>query len=152
MELCIIIDIKICGLINVDECFVCAHWNLVIPINPLGVRHPIEQCGMLTPSFLHLFRCIYRSWWSTGGAGRTLRYSRRFWSGLVEKGVFVVFVVLEFALVNCELWICNEILFWLNCLNINFYFWTVMIIIISCCFWVVIGILLVGGNSSVMYV
>ena len=29
----------------------------------------------------------------------------------MERGVFVVFVVLEFALVNCELWICNEILF-----------------------------------------
>ena len=47
---------------------------------------------------------------------------------------------------------CNENLFWLNCLTRNFYFWTIMIIIISFCFWVVIEILLVGGNSSVMYV
>ena len=51
MELCIIIEIKICGLINVDECFVCDYRNLVIPINPLGVRHPIEQCGMFTSHF-----------------------------------------------------------------------------------------------------
>ena len=29
----------------------------------------------------------------------------------MERGVFVVFVVLELALVNSELWICSEILF-----------------------------------------
>ena len=45
------------------------------------------------------------------GAGRTSGSPWRFYSGLVERGVFVVFVVLEFVLVNCELWICSEILF-----------------------------------------
>ena len=70
----------------------------------------------------------------------------------MERVVFIVFVVLGLVLVNSELWICNETLFWLSCLTANFYFWTIMIIIKSCCFWVLFGILLVGENSSVMYV
>ena len=49
---------------------------------------------------------------------------------------------------NYELWICNETLFWLSCLIVNFYFWIVLRIIKSCCFLVVFGILLVGENSS----
>ena len=61
VELCIIIEIKICGLINVDKCFFCTHWNLVIPINSLIVRRSTEQCGMFIPFFLHLFRCKYHS-------------------------------------------------------------------------------------------
>ena len=52
----------------------------------------------------------------------------------MERVVFIVFMVLGLVLVNCELWICNETLFLLNCLTVNFYFWTVMITIISYCF------------------
>ena len=135
MVLGIIIEIEICGLINVGECFFCGHWNLVIPINPWGVRHPIEQCGMLTPFFFYIF--LDEDITSNNPqveAGRTLGCPWRCWSCLVGCGVFVVFVGLELVLVNYELWICNKTLFWLNCLTVNFYFWTVMIIIISCCF------------------
>ena len=134
---------------NVVEILLLCSLELSNPYYPLGVRHPIEQCGMLTPSFLHLFRCRYHSWGSTCGAMKTSGCS---WSGLVERIVFIVFVVLGLVLVNCELWICNKTLIWLSCLTMNFYFWTVMIINIFCCFWVVFGILLVGENSSVMYV
>ena len=134
---------------NVSFVFI---WNLGIPINPMGVRHPTEQCGMLTSSFLYLFRCRYHSWGSTSGAERTSGCPKRFWSGLVECTVFVMLDILELVLANCELCICNETLFWLICSAVNFYFWTVMIINISCCFWVVFGILLVGENSIVMYV
>ena len=36
------------------ECLVSIFFlTLVISSNPLGVRHPIEQCGMFTPSFLN---------------------------------------------------------------------------------------------------
>ena len=90
-------------------------WNLVIPINPLGVRHPTKQCGMLTPYFLHIFRCGCYSWGSTGGTSRTSGCPWRFWSGLVECDVFVVLAILELVLINCELCICNETLFWLIC-------------------------------------
>ena len=121
-EIVIIIEIKNVG----DQCwwndsFVFI-WNLVILINPLGFRHPTEQCGMLTPSFLHLFRCRCHSWGSTGGAGRTSWCPRRFWSGLVECNVFVMLVTLELVLANCELCICNETLLWLICSTMNFYF------------------------------
>ena len=124
-------------------------WKLSNPLNPLGVRHPTEQCGMLTPSFLHFFRCRYHSLGSTSVTEKTLGCS---WNSLVKHIIFIVFVVLGLVLVNCELWICNETLIWLICLTINFYFWTVMIINISCCFLVVFGILLVCENSIVMYV
>ena len=131
------------------KCFFCILWKLSNPHYPLGVRHSIEQCGMLIPSFLHLFRCRYHSWGSIGGARRTLGCP---WSSLVECVVFIEFVVLGLVLVNSELWTCNETLFWLSCLIVNFCFWAVMIIIKSCCFLVLFGILLVGENSSVMYV
>ena len=128
------------------KCFFCVLWKLSNPHYPLGVRHPIEQCGRLTSFFLHLFRCRYHSWESTCGARKTSRCS---WSGLVERVVFIVFVVLPLVLINYKLWICNETLIWLSCLTMNFYFWIVMIINISYCFSVVFGILLVGENSIV---
>ena len=124
-------------------------WNLVIPLTPWVLGTLLSNVEMLTPSLLHLFRCRDLSWGSIGGARRTLGCP---WSGLVECVVFIEFVVLGLVLVNSELWTCNETLFWLSCLIVNFYFWAVMIIIKSCCFLVLFGILLVGENSSVMYV
>ena len=59
-------------------------WTLVIPINPLGVRHPTEQCGMLTSSFLNLFRCKCRSRWSANETVRAWGCLRRFWSSLED--------------------------------------------------------------------
>ena len=131
------------------KCFFYVLWNLVIPIIPWVLGTLLSNVKYSSLSFLHRFKCRYHSWGSTCGTRRTLGCS---WSGLVERIVFIVFVVLGLVLVNCEPCICNETLIWLSCLIMNFYFWIVMIINISCCFWVVFGILLVGENSSVMYV
>ena len=58
VELCIIIYIKLWGLINVVEMFIFYFFmllcNLVIPHNPLGVRHLTEQCENVHP-FLFTF-------------------------------------------------------------------------------------------------
>ena len=51
MKLCIILYIKLCGLIDTIELSSCVEvffsysLELSNPLNPLGVRHPIEQCG-----------------------------------------------------------------------------------------------------------
>ena len=121
MELCIIIEINLCGLINVGEMLLlfCVIWNLVISINPLAVRHPIEQCEMLIPSFLYLFRCRYHSWGSTSGAGKTSGCS---WSGQVERVIFYCVYGIETCFSNYELWTCNETLFWLSCFNCELLF------------------------------
>ena len=49
MELCIIIEINVCGLINVVEMFFCVLWNLVIPIIPwvLGTLLSNVECSSL---------------------------------------------------------------------------------------------------------
>ena len=45
----------------------------------------LSNVEMFIPSFLYLFRCIYHSWGSTDGTGRT---SGCPWSGLVERFYF----------------------------------------------------------------
>ena len=49
VELCIILDIKLCGLINTVEMFFLCSLELSNPFNTLGVRHPTKQCGNAHP-------------------------------------------------------------------------------------------------------
>ena len=44
-----ILDIKLCGLINTVEMFFLCSLELSNPLNPLGVMHPTEQCGNVHP-------------------------------------------------------------------------------------------------------
>ena len=55
MELCIIIEINVCGLINVVEMLFCVLWNLVIPIIPwvLGTLLSNVECSPL-PFYIFL--------------------------------------------------------------------------------------------------
>ena len=82
-----------------------ATFSSLIPIDPLGVRHPIEQCRMFTLSFLNLFRCRYSSWWSTDGTRRAWGCPKRFW-GNFSFNRFLNFVIiyklhLELNLLYC---------------------------------------------------
>ena len=117
---------------NVSFVFI---WNLVIHINPFGVKHPTEQCGMLALSFLHFFICRCHSWGSTSGVGRTSECPMRFWSGLMECSVFVMLAILGLVLTNFE----TIYLKWdfihinlLNCellfldFNDNYYIWLLL--------------------------
>ena len=51
MKLCIKLYIKLCGLIDTIELSSCVEvffsysLELSNPLNPLGVRHPTDQCG-----------------------------------------------------------------------------------------------------------
>ena len=50
VECCeIVYNIKLCGLIDTVEVFFSYSLELSNPLNPLGVRHPIEQCGNVHP-------------------------------------------------------------------------------------------------------
>ena len=114
-------------------------WNLVIPLTPWVLGTLLSNVEMLTPSLLHLFRCKYLSWGSTGGTGRTSGCS---WSGLVEHDIFCYyyFFCLDFGICfnNYDSWICYEALFWLS-VNCELLFWTIMNIYLILLFWVVLG-------------